>query len=141
MFYKPMLLPLLAQVLLTFLVWVYLYLTRVIEMKRKHISPQDLDVRAKAQVLLTDSAGPSNNFMNLLEMPVLFYLAILLSLVLLVQDEVLVLLAWTYVTLRYIHSLIQCTYNKVMHRFQVYFLSCIVLLLIWLRLAAYILVQ
>ncbi len=141
MFYKPMLLPLLAQVLLTFMVWVYLYITRIAEMKRKNINPQSLNVRSKTQELLTDSVGPANNFMNLLEMPVLFYLAILLSLMLLVQDQVLVLLAWTYVFLRYVHSLIQCTYNKVMHRFQVYFLSCIVLLFIWLRLAIYILFQ
>jgi hypothetical protein len=136
-----MLLPLLAQVLLTFTVWVYLYITRVSEIKRKRIDPQSLNVRSKAQELLTDSAGPANNFMNLLEMPVLFYLAVLLSLILLVQDQVLIVLAWTYVLLRYIHSLIQCTYNKVMHRFQVYFISCIVLLLIWLRLGAYILFQ
>jgi hypothetical protein len=138
MFYKPMLLPLLAQVLLTFLVWFYLYLTRIAEMKRKSIHPQALNVRSRLQDLLTDSAAPANNFMNLLEMPVLFYLAVLLSLILLVQDQVLVILAWLYVTLRYVHSLIHCTYNKVMHRFQVYFISCIVLLLIWLRLAAYI---
>ncbi|MDZ4730996.1 MAG: MAPEG family protein [Xanthomonadales bacterium] len=139
MFYKPMLLPLLAQVLLTFIVWVYLYITRISEIKRKNINPQALNARKKSQELLTDSAGPANNFMNLLEMPVLFYLAILLSLILLVQDQVLIILAWTYVLLRYVHSSIQCTYNKVMHRFQVYFLSCVVLLLIWLRLATYIL--
>ncbi len=141
MFYKPMLLPLLAQVLLTFLVWSCLYITRVAEMKRKSIHPQSLNVRSRLQELLTESAAPANNFMNLLEMPVLFYLAVLLSLILLVQDEVLVILAWLYVALRYVHSLIHCTYNKVMHRFQVYFISCIVLLLIWLRLAAYILSQ
>lgn len=141
MFYKPMLLPLLALVLLTFLVWFYLYIRRVAEMRRKRIDPQALSTRAQVQQLLTDSAAPANNFMNLLEMPVLFYLAVLLSLVLLVQDQLLVILAWTYVGLRYLHSLIHCTYNKVMHRFQVYFLSCLVLLLMWLRLAAYILSQ
>lgn len=141
MFYKPMLLPLLALVLLTFLVWFYLYIRRVAEMRRKRIDPQALSTRAQVQQLLTDSAAPANNFMNLLEMPVLFYLAVLLSLVLLVQDQLLVMLAWTYVGLRYLHSLIHCTYNKVMHRFQVYFLSCLVLLLMWLRLAAYILSQ
>ncbi len=141
MFYKPILLPLLAQVLLTFMVWVYLYISRIREMKRKHINPQALNVRSKSQELLADSAGPANNFMNLLEMPILFYLAVLLSLILLIQDQVLVTLSWIYVLLRYVHSLIHCTYNKVMHRFQVYFFSCIILLLIWLRLASYILSQ
>lgn len=141
MFYKPMLLPLLAQVLLTFLVWLYLYISRLAEMKRKNIHPQALDSRSAAQELMVDSAKAANNFQNLLEMPVLFFLAVILSLTLLVQDQVLVILCWLYVGLRYIHSFIHCTYNRVMHRFQVYFLSCIVLLLIWLRLAAYILFQ
>jgi hypothetical protein len=141
MFYKPMLLPLLVQVFLTFVVWGWLYVTRIREMKLKRIDPQTLDVRTRAQQLLTDSAGPANNFMNLLEMPVLFYLAVLVSLLLLVQDSVLVILSWTYVIMRIAHSLIQCTYNRVMHRFLVYFASCLVLLLIWLRLAIYIMMQ
>lgn len=141
MFYKPMLLPLLSQVLLTFTVWFYLYISRIGEMKRKKIHPQALKGRDSMPALLPESAASANNFMNLFEMPVLFYLAVLLSLILLVQDQVLVILAWVYVLLRYVHSLIHCTYNKVMHRFQVYFISCIVLLLIWLRLAVYILYQ
>ena len=141
MFYKPMLFALLALVLLTFLVWFYMYFTRIQEMKAKRIHPQALNVRSKLQELLTDSAAPANNLMNLLEMPVLFYLAVVLSLVLLIQDQVLVILSWAYVGLRYLHSFIHCTYNKVMHRFQVYFVSCIVLLFIWIRLATYIFIQ
>jgi len=133
-----MLLPLLAQVLLTFTVWGWLYVARLREMKSKGIHPQAVKSRSQLQALLTDSAAPANNFMNLLEMPVLFYLAILLTLLLMVQDPVLILLAWTYVVLRAVHSLIHCTYNRVMHRFLVYFSSCVVLLLMWLRLAAYI---
>ncbi len=141
MYYKPMLFALLAQVLLTFLVWGYMYFTRIQEMKSKRIHPQALNARSKLQELLTDSAGPANNLMNLLEMPVLFYLAVIMSLMLLIQDQVLVILTWAYVVLRYVHSFIHCTYNKVMHRFQVYFISCIVLLFIWLRLASYILIR
>jgi hypothetical protein len=141
MYYKPMLFALLSLVLLTFLVWFYMYYTRIQEMKAKRIHPQALNVRGKLQELLTDSAAPANNLMNLLEMPVLFYLAVVLSLVLLIQDQVLVILCWAYVALRYLHSFIHCTYNKVMHRFQVYFVSCIVLLFIWIRLATFIFVQ
>lgn len=141
MFYKPMLLPLLAQVFLTFIVWGWLYVTRLREMKLKQIHPQELKARTQTQLLLPDSVAPANNFMNLLEMPVLFYLAILLSMLLMVQDPVMVLLAWSYVALRTVHSLIHCSYNRVVHRFMVYFISCVVLLLIWLRLAAYILSQ
>jgi hypothetical protein len=74
-------------------------------------------------------------------MPVLFFLAVVLSLVLLIQDDMLVTLAWTFVFLRGIHSLIHCTYNRVPHRFAVYIASCLTLMLMWFRLSLYILTQ
>jgi hypothetical protein len=139
MSFQPILLPLLAQVFLTFAVWIYLYITRLSEMNRKAIAPQDLQDRVRAQSLLTESAGPSNNLKNLFEMPLLFYAAVLLALVLLIQDAILVQLAWGFVLLRMLHSIVHCTYNRVLHRFIAYAASCLLLLLIWIRLATYIL--
>jgi hypothetical protein len=141
MFYKPILLPLLAQVFLTFAVWFYMYVTRVAEMRRKKIDPQDLETRIHSQALLIDSTRQADNLKNLFEMPILFYAAALLSMVLMIQDPFLVQLAWGYVALRYMHSIVHCTYNKVMHRFSAYALSCLLLLLIWARLATYILMH
>jgi hypothetical protein len=139
MFYKPLLIPLLAQVFLAFLVWIYMYVTRLGEMKRKSIDPQDLNTRVRGQAMLTDSLAQADNLKNLFELPILFYLAILLALILMIQDQFLVQLAWGYVALRYIHSLIHCSYNRVMHRFIAYAASCLILMVMWVRLAAYIL--
>ena len=141
MFYKPLLIPLLALVFLTFLVWVYMYVTRVREIKGKSIDPQTLDTRVHGQALLTNSAAQADNLKNLFELPVLFYVAVLLTLVLMIQDRLLVQLVWGYVALRYVHSLIHCTYNRVMHRFIAYAASCLVLMIIWARLAAYVLMH
>ena len=141
MFYKPLLIPLLALVFLTFLVWVYMYVTRLGEIKRKSIDPQSLDTRTHSQALLTESSAQADNLKNLFELPVLFYVAVLLALVLMLQDQLLVQLAWSYVALRYVHSLVHCTYNRVMHRFIVYAVSCLLLMLIWARLAAYVLMH
>lgn len=141
MFYKPLLIPLLALVFLTFLVWVYMYVTRLREIKGKSIDPQTLDTRVHGQALLTNSAAQADNLKNLFELPVLFYVAVLLTLVLMIQDRLLVQLVWGYVALRYVHSLIHCTYNRVMHRFIAYAASCLVLMIIWARLAAYVLMH
>jgi hypothetical protein len=141
MSFQPILLPMLAMVFLTFLVWVHLYALRLTEIKRKSIDPQDLRDRNQAQMLLTDSANPSNNLKNLFEMPVLFYVAVLLSIVLMIQDGLLVQLAWGFVLLRAVHSAVHCTYNRVMHRFIAYALSCLFLLLIWIRLASWIILH
>ena len=139
MFFKPILIPLLVQVLLTFVVWIYLFAWRIPEIKRKGIDPQRLRDRAAAHELLPDSAPSSNNLKNLFELPVLFYAAVLLSLVLMIQDPLLVQLAWGFVILRVLHSVIHCTYNNVNHRFAAYALSTLFLLFMWIRLAAFIL--
>lgn len=141
MSFNPMLLPLLCMVLLTFVVWIYLFAVRIPETSRNRINLQDLRDRAQAHQLLTASAAASNNLKNLFEMPILFYLAALLAMLLLIQDTMLVRLAWGFVILRVVHSLVHCTYNRVMHRFIAYFLSCLFLLLIWIRLASYILMN
>jgi len=134
MYFKPLLIPLLAQVALTFIVMLIMYRKRVSEMKTKRIHPQRVKTRSIAHGVLTDSESAANNYLNLFESPVLFYVAVLLTLILMVQDSILVILAWTWVTLRYIHSFIHVTYNQVMHRFLVFIFSSIVLFAIWIRL-------
>jgi hypothetical protein len=134
MYFKPLLLPLLAQVVLTFIVMTGMYRTRVTEMKAKQIHPQKISTRSKSRELLTDSAAAADNYSNLFETPVLFYTAILLTLILMVQDNILVTLAWAYVASRYVHSFIHVTYNRVMHRFSAFIFSSLVLLAFWVRL-------
>jgi hypothetical protein len=118
-----------------------MYVTRLGEIKRKSIDPQSLDTRVHGQDVLTDSPAQADNLKNLFELPVLFYVAVMLALVLMIQDQLLVQLAWVYVALRYIHSLVHCTYNRVMHRFIAYAASCLVLVFMWARLAGYILMH
>ena len=127
--------PLFALVLLTAFVWLWMYTTRIIEIKRKDIDPEDLADATESKQLLRSVSGPSNNLINLLEIPVLFYVAIIVTYVTLSVDETLLCLAWAYVGFRTLHSLIQITYNKVMHRFPVYMLSTFTLWAYWILLA------
>jgi len=134
MYFKPLLLPLLAQVALNFIVMISMYRTRIAEIKSKRIHPQQIRTSTRSKKYLTDSAPASDNYSNLFELPVLFYTAILLTLILMVQDSILVVLAWAFVTSRYLHSFIHVTYNQVMHRFMVFLFSSFVLLAYWVRL-------
>jgi hypothetical protein len=131
-----LLLPLLAQVLLTAIVWVALYVTRLREIRIKRIEPQRLADSAQAERLLKDVAGPSENFVNLFETPVLFYAAILLLYASDRANLIYLWLAWGFVLLRYAHSLIHITYNRVLHRFFVYMASTLFLWALWIALAA-----
>lgn len=123
-------LPAVALVLLTAIVWVRLYIVRIGEIRQRRIDPQALATSASAGQAL-QRVQASDNFKNLFEVPVLFYA---LCAVLAAAQNVsafFVVGAWVYVALRYIHSFIHLTYNRVMHRFAVYVLSTMVLLILW----------
>jgi hypothetical protein len=125
--------PLLAMVALTLLVWLRLYQLRLGEMKRRRIAPQSLAGSANKGLLLDTRA--SDNFMNLFEVPVLFYALVLATVAAGLSDGLLLGLAWAFVALRAVHSLIQCSYNRVMHRFTAYALATVVLFVYTGRLA------
>jgi len=74
---------------------------------------------------------PNRNYMNLLELPMLVYVGGLMYYVAGKVDGVVLAVAWTYVALRAIHSVIHVTYNNVMHRLTVFALSNVVLGVFW----------
>ena len=129
------------MVFLTFAVWVYLYALRIPEIKHLGIDPDELQDRAESHKLLTVSGAASNNLKNLFEVPILFYLAAMIAMLLMIQDDLLLWLAWGFVILRLVHSVIHCSYNRVMHRFFAYLISCLFLMFMWIRLASYILMN
>ena len=79
---------------------------------------------------------PNRNFMNLLEVPVLFYVVCLTYYVTARADTVALSVAWAFVAARACHSLVHLTYNNVYHRLGVYAASGVVLALLWVRFAA-----
>src|SRR5258708_942360 len=130
---RAILYPLCAQVFLTFLVWIWMYYERLTEIKRNKINPQDLADGDRAAVLLKRAVNTSDNFENLFEAPVLFYVAVLVLYGHGLSNLFYIIMAWVFVTLRYAHSFIHCTYNTVTHRFTAYALSTIALWIIWFR--------
>jgi hypothetical protein len=130
---NALLLSLLAMVAVTLLVWLRLYQVRLAEMRRSRISPQRLAGSADKHLLKDTRA--SDNFINLFEVPVLFYVLVFATLQAGAADTGFVLLASAFVGLRAIHSLIQCSYNRVMHRFTAYSLATALLFVYAARLA------
>ena len=80
-----------------------------------------------------DVSIPNRNLINLLEVPVLFYVVCLCLYVTHQVHPGLLWLAWTYVALRVAHSLVHLTTNNVMHRLTLFGLSYVVLVTIWIR--------
>lgn len=135
----PIWLPCSAMVLVTALVWIKLYADRLGEMRARGISPQSLATVREAAGRLEKTAA-ADNFRNLFEVPVLFYVWCVAVAMTGGSTAELVTAAWVFVGLRASHSLIHVTYNRVLHRFLVYFASTVLLFAMWaaffLRIAA-----
>lgn len=126
--------PVVAMVALTFIVWLRMYFRRIAQMKRERIDPQAVATSSQAAAQLTDSAC-ADNFRNLFELPVLFYLAVVVAVQTAQVTALTLALAWAFVVLRFVHSAIHCSYNKVMHRFTAYVAGGTVLWALWLVLS------
>lgn len=73
----------------------------------------------------------TRHFINLFEMPVLFYVGVILTYMTRQVSPWMVGCAWAYVALRYVHSYVHLTSNDVLTRFRVYILSGLVLMVMW----------
>lgn len=77
----------------------------------------------------------NRNYQNLLELPVLFYVVCLLLYAGNTASRAAVWLAWAYLALRVLHSLVHLSYNNVMHRFAFFVLSNFCLFALWVAAA------
>jgi hypothetical protein len=126
----PIWLPVAGLVFVTALIWIKLYADRLGEMRARRISPQALaTVRAAGGQL--EKTQAADNFRNLFEVPVLFYVLCIALAVTGGSTPGFIAAAWAYVGLRALHSLIHVTYNRVVHRFLVYVSSTVLLFGMW----------
>ena len=130
--YSPLLPPVVALVAWTLVIMVWMAATRFAAFKKMGITLDNIPAGSRGVNLdgkAPDSAQwKSHNYMHLLEQPTLFY-AIAITLALMGMDQPInIYLAWGYVGLRVVHSLIQCTVNTVKYRFTVFSLASLCLL-------------
>ena len=121
------LLPVLALIIWSLIVWAWMYALRIPAMQKAGIRPDDARHPGSLDALPASARQVADNYNHLMEQPTIFY-ALAFFVVLAGHDGGLaVTLAWAYVVLRVIHSLIQNTVNRVMLRFLVFSISTIVL--------------
>ena len=134
--HRPILAPLMALVLWTFVMWAWLYATRIPAIRKNKIvmDPQRPGGELLAQ-LPAEVRWKADNYNNLMEQPTLFY-AVALTLALLDADAGLNTgLAWLYVGLRVVHSLVQAIVNIIIIRFAIFMAASFVLLVMAIRTA------
>jgi hypothetical protein len=129
--YSPILAPVVALVAWTLLIMLWMLVARLGEFRRLGVTlgtipngARGLDLEGRAE---PTAQWKSHNYNHLMEQPTIFY-AIALSLVLMgAGGGINLWLAWGYVGLRVVHSLIQCTVNIVRFRLPVFMLATLCL--------------
>ena len=125
--------PFFAMMLLTLLVWVYMYIRRIAFIRNNTLDPKDLAVPGRLAALSPPAvSNPSDNLKNLFEIPVLFYALVLYLFATRNVDATYVRAAWVFVAFRALHSAVHCTFNLVILRFYLYLIAA---LAVWFMLA------
>ncbi|MDB4971841.1 MAG: hypothetical protein JWN48_182 [Myxococcaceae bacterium] len=126
--------PVVALVMLTFAVLLRIPFVRIRAVRARQITALDFKLGESPRVP-PDVSIPNRNYMNLLELPVLFYVLALALYVTRQVDAAQLSMAWSYVALRVGHSLVHLTYNHVLHRLALFALSNVLLTAMWLYFA------
>ena len=130
--------PVMALVLWSLVMWAWLYATRIPAMLRLKVEydprrpPSEFDA-----VMPPEVRWKADNYNHLMEQPTIFYATALTLALLGLGTGVNLWLAWTYVILRVIHSLVQATTNVIPLRFGIFMVSSVVLLVLAIRAAIY----
>jgi hypothetical protein len=126
---QTVLIPVFVQVALTFALMFWMGLSRVGTVKRGETKIADVALGqpnwpARVQQI-------SNCYHNQLQLPVLFYLLVVLVLLTRQADALFVTMAWLFVLLRLLHAYIHTGSNFIRHRFNAFLAGAIVLLAMW----------
>ncbi|HSW82231.1 MAG TPA: MAPEG family protein [Usitatibacter sp.] len=126
--------PVIALAIWTFVVLMLVPRARFRAVRERRVRAADFAL-GESENVPPETRLPNRNYMNLLELPVLFYVACIVLYVTAKVDVVGLGLAWTFVALRIAHSAVHLTYNHVLHRLNVFALSTVVLLALWIWIA------
>jgi hypothetical protein len=127
--------PFVGTMLLTIVVWFYMYARRIPFIARNRFTPEQLTPAEFARLSPPAVANPSDNLKNLFELPTVFYAVVLYLQATQQVDAAYVGAAWTFFAFRVLHSVVHCTFNFVPLRFSLYAVSALALWFMVLRMA------
>jgi hypothetical protein len=123
------LLPVFVQVALTFVLLMRLGSGRLRALKAGQTKVRDIALGESNWP--ADIAQVGNCFNNQFQLPMLFYVLVVLALFLRKADLLFVIMSWIFVISRIMHAGIHVTSNNVTQRFAAYTVGMVVLLLMW----------
>jgi hypothetical protein len=119
--------PFFATMILTLVVWIYMYVRRLSFIFASGLDAKRMTPGELARVSPPSVSSPSDNLKNLCELPTIFYAIVLYLFVTQKVDSTFVVLAWVFFSFRVLHSLVHCTFNFIPLRFVLYVASSVAL--------------
>ncbi len=130
-----LLLPMVGMVFLTFGVLFWMLKLRYRAVLQDGLDPRYFKLYGKDTKLPDYLIKVTQHSQNLMELPVLFYTALILIVVLNFNDTFYVLLSWAFFMARIVHTYIHTTSNRLIWRKNVFIVSRVFLIIIWIRIA------
>lgn len=130
--------PVVALLAWTMVMWIWMYATRIPAMLKAGLDAKGMvgTTGASLRAQLPDNVSwKADNYNHLHEAPTLFYAVAIVLAISAQGDGFNTMLAWAYVVLRVMHSIVQATWNKVAVRFALFALSSLVLMALILHAA------
>jgi hypothetical protein len=126
--------PVLILVTWTLVMWIWMYATRIPAMNKAGIDPQEAAHPGTWVHRVPSSIrSVADNYNHLHEQPTIFYALMFFAALTGGGGATTLTLAWTYVILRVLHSLVQATINRVVVRFSIFALASVTLMVMCAR--------
>ncbi len=127
MYEHGMIAPVVALIAWSLIMLIWLYATRIPAMSRAKLKPGQA-TKEGMDSLPGWARHPADNYNHLMEQPTIFY-AVCFALQFLDQtNDINIGLAWLYVALRVVHSLVQALGNVILIRFLIFVTASLVLI-------------
>jgi hypothetical protein len=127
---ESILAPVFVQVALTFVLMFYTFGVRTVALRRRDVRIADIVLGQQNWPPHATQIG--NAYNNQFQLPLLFFILVILAYLLKKADLLFVLMSWIFVISRILHAFVHVTTNRLQTRFMIFAVGAIVLLIMWI---------
>lgn len=127
---ESILAPLFVLIALTFFMLFYMGAVRFGALRRREVRIGDIALGQSNWPAYAAQGG--NSYNNQFQLPVLFYVLVILAYIFKKADLLFVIMSWLFVVSRILHAYVHATSNNMRMRFTIFVVGAVVLMIMWI---------
>jgi hypothetical protein len=127
---ESILAPLFVLIALTFFMLFYMGAVRFGALRRREVRIGDIALGQSNWPAYAAQGG--NSYNNQFQLPVLFYVLVILAYIFKKADLLFVIMSWLFVVSRILHAYVHVTSNNMRMRFTIFVVGAVVLMIMWI---------